>query len=52
MEGENAVFGSHLSQSSLGLNSQVAIDPRQSMLSGFHFRSEQFLVKPETHVSV
>ena len=27
----------HLSQSSLGLNSQVAIDPRQSMRSGFHF---------------
>ena len=37
MKGENAVFGVHLSQSSLGLNSQVAIDPRQSMRSGFHF---------------
>ena len=37
MKGENAVFGVHLSQSSLGLNSQVAIDPRQSMRSSFHY---------------
>ena len=31
MKGENVVFGVHLS------NSQVAIDPRQSMRSGFHY---------------
>ena len=35
MKGVNSVFGVHLSKSSLALNSQVAIGPRQSMRSRF-----------------